>query len=742
MNPRIECKAFFTAMLILLCCAATPCYLYGASSKIPKNQTSPLKRAKVQPTTSNAKPATKHAVLKPDLYISQLTASPRTVVDGDTLTLSAKIKNSSKKTLQNVRVRFTNMRSRKVLGEKVFAIGAARTKECHIEIPITQNKRVTILTFKAVVDPFNRIAESNEKNNERTTQVRQTVKKTSPQQVREKTAKTLPPKKSQWSPPAKTGIKAVVQPMNQPFYGSIHPGSNVKVVISGYHLYPADLLTIHNVSLYKNKTPVRTSYAPHHRWPELEDFGATELLFQIPDNAPLSDHYKLLLQIILDDQGRKKNFWVWSQPFGVQKKTVLKKEGLVPAVLDKSHNHGIRIISPGLNETTYKEGDTLFVQYVLDPSGMIGEPPRSFDIYLVLRENNRMTSQKTMLAQNVTSMEQRATLPEGLIGMGSSSLKFYQIWVEGHGAPQWAGISQVITIARKMTYSGDSMHVREPEEVLGASEESEQTSPRFPVHVVVEDPPISLEAARYKNVRVSRYHFIYRSLDPDEALRISMVQIYNYRQRRQMRVAMDQSAWPVLDKDARETQFRFPVPAGLSPQDDYYLVVRFTAGSRGHEQHWWGDSRPFFVQAAPAPRMTGVTMEGRASQFRHGIRILSPGFNQGDFEITNVGPNDMMRVRFEIDPRGMIGDPPESFDIYLVNQTTYQIIGTLAQGISSFDYPVELSWRNVPPNLANDDRDLICRIMVRGHDNRAWAGFSPMVRINNVNRGTLRTRTE
>jgi hypothetical protein len=382
------------------------------------------------------------------------------------------------------------------------------------------------------------------------------------------------------------------------------------------------------------------------------------------------------------------------------------------------------------------------VKYVLDPSGMTGEPPGSFDIYLVLRQNNRITVQKTVLAQNVTAMEKRVTLPEGLIGMGASSLKFYQVWVEGHGAPHWAGISQVITIARKMTVSGDSMHVREPEGVLGASEESRQTSPRFPVHVVVEDPTVSLDAARYKNVRVSGYHFIYRSLDSDEALRISMVQIYNYRERRQMRVDMDQSAWPVLDKDARETRFRFSVPAGLSPQDDYYLVVRCTAGSRGHERHWWGDSRPFFIQADPAPRMTGVTTDGRASRFRHGIRILSPGFNQGDFEITNVGPNDIMRVRFEIDPRGMIGDPPESFDIYLVNQTTYQIMGTLAQGISSFDHPVELSWRNVPPNLANDDGDLICRIMVRGHSNRAWAGFSPVVRINNVNRGTLRTRSD
>ncbi len=742
MKAWIECNVFFTVTLIVLCCAATPCHLYGASSKTLKNQTAPIKSSKVQPAISNAKPATKHAVLKPDLYISQLTASPRTVVDGDTLTLSATIKNSSKETLQNVRVRFTNMSSRKVLGEKVFAIGAAGTKECHVEIPITQNKRVAILTFKAVVDPFNRIAESNEENNERTTQVRPTVKKTSLQQVQKNTAKALPSKKIQSSPSAKTGIKAVVHPMNQPFYGSIHPGSNVKVAISGYHLYPADQLTINNISLYKDKTPVRTSYAPHHTWPELEDSGATELLFKIPDHAPLSDQYKLLLQIILDDQGRKKNFWVWSQPFRVQKKTVLEKEGLVPAVLDKSHNHGIRIISPGLNQKTYKEGDTLLVKYVLDPSGMIGEPPGSFDIYLVLRENNRMTSQKTMLAQNATSMEKRVTLPEGLIGMGSSSLKFYQIWVEGHGAPHWAGISQVITIARKMTYSGDSMHVREPEGVLGESGESGQTSPRFPVHVVVEDPAVSLDAARYKNVRVSGYHFIYRSLDPDEALRISMVQIYNYRQRRQMRVAMDQSAWPVLDKDERETRFRFPVPAGLPPQDDYYLVVRFTAGSRGHEQHWWGDSRPFFVQAAPAPTMAGVTMDGRASQFRHGIRILSPGFNQGDFEIANVGPNDIMRVRFEIDPRGMIGDPPESFDIYLVNQTTCQIIGTLAQGISSFDHPVELSWRNVPPHLANDDSDLICRIMVRGRDNRAWAGISPVVRINNVNRGTIRTRTE
>lgn len=729
-------------MLILLYCAVAPCHLYGAGSKTLKQQTSPRKSSKVDPAASNAQPATKHAVLKPDLYISQFTASPRTVVGGDTLTLSAKIKNNSKKTLQNVRVRFTSMSSRKVFGEKVFAIGAAGTKECRIEIPIAPNKRVTILTFKAVVDPFNRIAESNEKNNERTTQVRQTTKKTSPRQVRKKTAKTLPPKKSQSSSPAKTGIKAVVQPMNQPFYGSIYPGSNVKVVISGYHLYPADLLTINNVSLYKNKTPVRTGYAPHHPWPELEDFGATELLFKIPDNAPLSDQYKFLLQIILDDHSRKKNFWVWSQPFEVQKKTALKKEGIVPAVLDKSHNHGIRIISPGLNEKTYKEGDTLVVQYVIDPSGMIGEPPGAFDIYLALRENDRMTSQKTLLAQHVTAMEQRVTLPEGLIGMGSSSLKFYQIWVEGHGAPHWAGISQVIAITRKMTASGDSMNLREPEGVLGESEESEQTSPRFPVHVVVEDPTVSLDAASYKNVRVSRYHFIYRSLDPDEALRISMVQIYNYRQRRQMRVAMDQSAWPVLDKEARETRFRFPIPAGLSPQDDYYLVVRFTAGSRGHERHWWGDSRPFFIRKAPAPTMTGVTMEGRASQFRHGIRILSPGFNQGDFEITNVGPNDMMRVRFEIDPRGMIGDPPESFDIYLVNQTSYQIIGTLAQGISSLDHTVELSWRNVPPNLANDDRDLICRIMVRGHDNRAWAGFSPVVRISNVNRGTLGTRTE
>jgi hypothetical protein len=35
------------------------------------------------------------------------------------------------------------------LGEKVLTLGAARTKECRIEIPITPNKRVTMLTFKA-----------------------------------------------------------------------------------------------------------------------------------------------------------------------------------------------------------------------------------------------------------------------------------------------------------------------------------------------------------------------------------------------------------------------------------------------------------------------------------------------------------------------------------------------------------------------------------------------------------------
>ncbi|HED13546.1 MAG TPA: hypothetical protein ENI62_07830 [Gammaproteobacteria bacterium] len=104
------------------------------------------------------------AVLKqlPDLVIGRLYATANVIHSGDNISLQVKVSNRSSIAIRGIRVRFLNRQSRQVLGEKTLNLAAGAFAVSRLNTPVVGNGRVGIA---AILDPNQRVAERNEKNN-------------------------------------------------------------------------------------------------------------------------------------------------------------------------------------------------------------------------------------------------------------------------------------------------------------------------------------------------------------------------------------------------------------------------------------------------------------------------------------------------------------------------------------------------------------------------------------------------
>ena len=150
-------------------CFAQDVRLKPSASERVKNPTSSntLSRESVIKTVPLTRNENKTVSPLPDLAITKLTASPHTVQSGDKVKLRAEVKNNGDSTISGVLVRFMN--GRKKLGEKtISAIGGRSTVTSDISTSINGNGGITI---QVLVDPDNKIAESNERNNQKQVQL-------------------------------------------------------------------------------------------------------------------------------------------------------------------------------------------------------------------------------------------------------------------------------------------------------------------------------------------------------------------------------------------------------------------------------------------------------------------------------------------------------------------------------------------------------------------------------------------
>ncbi len=122
----------------------------------------------------------------PDLSISKFSVSPRQIISGKSVKLTAHIQNSGTRPLQNVTIKYYNTKTKEVLGKDVVSIRAQTSKRSTIAVPLTGKGRTTL---SAIVDPDRKIKERNERNNRK--QVAAVI--TQPPKIKQiASAKTLP----------------------------------------------------------------------------------------------------------------------------------------------------------------------------------------------------------------------------------------------------------------------------------------------------------------------------------------------------------------------------------------------------------------------------------------------------------------------------------------------------------------------------------------------------------------------
>lgn len=116
----------------------------------------------------------------PDLVIGRLYVTPSMIHAGDRISLRVRVSNHSTMAIRGIKVRFLNRQNRRVLGEKTLNLAAGAFAVSQLRTTLVGNGRVDIA---AILDPNQRVAERNEKNNMAQLQLSVTPAKTSTARV-------------------------------------------------------------------------------------------------------------------------------------------------------------------------------------------------------------------------------------------------------------------------------------------------------------------------------------------------------------------------------------------------------------------------------------------------------------------------------------------------------------------------------------------------------------------------------